>query len=453
KVRLPNRQVLSEYFAGFKHGGDETVVASWMLAGLGFLNGGIKPATESATFRYSPGNIYGLPRGYCLLLSGCGPSSPETFGKMYDASAHAKLRVAIDQSGAAAATNQTSNGYAYAMPGSIHSPSPNVKWDSGNAQVTFDTPTYKAVGGSLKGTYTFSNGVEITLAQPIFGNVGVVALDGKPLAQSSDIRVVASGSSENSAFAFDPSKVTFAHPAGAITGVMNPGTLPIVVKRLGVTIKLPGVQGTLTRYNFALSKYAQSNVDGELQISSNEPFFLGTIGSQGLGSGSAAAPAPTPAPAAPPPVASPAPTPAAPPPVASPAPTPAPAPPQAQVPATPAPTCASPTPINVAWALPDGGFSYVIGGSYGIADNGISIKQSTVRIFENGKEIGPAHTPHGDIRTIGRGRFSHWSSQTGTHETLRISASDNTDVRRNGKRYSYCRGSGTPSVAEAGSSR
>jgi pectate lyase len=124
----------------------------------------------------------------------------------------------------------------------------------------------------------------------------------------------------------------------------------------------------------------------------------------------------------------------------------------AQVLAAPAPSCASPAALNVASAYSDGGFAYLIPGSYGTADKVGSYTRSILRVFENGREIGPAHSWHADIRSLGRGRFSHWSSSNGG-ESVRFAASDNTDVRRNGKRYSYCRGSGTPSVAEAGSSR
>jgi len=57
--------------------------------------------------------------------------------------------------------------------------------------------------------------------------------------------------------------------------------------------------------------------------------------------------------------------------------------------------------------------------------------RSIVRIFENGKELGAAHSSHADIRNIGLGRFSHWG------DTIRASASDNTDLRQNGRAYTF----------------
>lgn len=56
---------------------------------------------------------------------------------------------------------------------------------------------------------------------------------------------------------------------------------------------------------------------------------------------------------------------------------------------------------------------------------------STLRIFEDGVELGPAHSLHRDIRELGEGRFSHW------HTNLYFSASDNTDPRTNGRTYQY----------------
>ncbi|MBX9635297.1 MAG: hypothetical protein K2X44_09990, partial [Magnetospirillum sp.] len=53
-----------------------------------------------------------------------------------------------------------------------------------------------------------------------------------------------------------------------------------------------------------------------------------------------------------------------------------------------------------------------------------------MRLFENGRELGPGHCAHDNIRTYGKGQFSHWN------DTLYFSSSDNTDPRRNGRAYS-----------------
>ncbi|MDQ3565561.1 MAG: DUF1929 domain-containing protein [Pseudomonadota bacterium] len=97
------------------------------------------------------------------------------------------------------------------------------------------------------------------------------------------------------------------------------------------------------------------------------------------------------------------------------------------------------TALNVSAATSDGGFAYFIGGSFGTpADNSSNFNQSTLRLFENSLELGPAHSIHANIRNLGQGRFSHWSSTTGTGEALRFAASDNTNPRTNGRSYTYC---------------
>jgi len=54
---------------------------------------------------------------------------------------------------------------------------------------------------------------------------------------------------------------------------------------------------------------------------------------------------------------------------------------------------------------------------------------SFVRLFEDGLELGPAHSRHDDIRSRGRGQFSHWG------RSLFFSSSDESDPRTNGRAY------------------
>lgn len=79
----------------------------------------------------------------------------------------------------------------------------------------------------------------------------------------------------------------------------------------------------------------------------------------------------------------------------------------------------------------DGGVAYRITIPVEDGDSQDNPKQSTLRLFENGRELGEAHAMHRDIRNIGRGRFSHWG------KTLIFSASDNTNPIKNGRTYTY----------------
>jgi hypothetical protein len=57
-------------------------------------------------------------------------------------------------------------------------------------------------------------------------------------------------------------------------------------------------------------------------------------------------------------------------------------------------------------------------------------KRSTAYVCEDNLALGPAHTPHGEIDTLGRGRFSHYLKNG-----FIFSTSDNSDPNKNGRTY------------------
>jgi hypothetical protein len=65
-----------------------------------------------------------------------------------------------------------------------------------------------------------------------------------------------------------------------------------------------------------------------------------------------------------------------------------------------------------------------------IADSADDNQRSPVLIYENGRQLGPAHSKHSDIADLGMGRYSHWRGQGYV-----ISASDNSDPNTNGRFY------------------
>ncbi|MDB4923342.1 hypothetical protein [Mucilaginibacter sp.] len=100
-------------------------------------------------------------------------------------------------------------------------------------------------------------------------------------------------------------------------------------------------------------------------------------------------------------------------------------------PVTP-PTEVSNGAISLIGLKSDSGFAYKIG--YHLPEVGDSDQQptiSTLRLFENGVELGPAHAVHNDIRRYGQGQFSHWG------DVLIFSSSDNTNPLANGRKYTY----------------
>lgn len=84
------------------------------------------------------------------------------------------------------------------------------------------------------------------------------------------------------------------------------------------------------------------------------------------------------------------------------------------------------------------GFCYIFAGPFAAKPDRSGAEESSLRLFEDGKEIGPPHTAHQVIRERGAGAFSHWSgTPSGKSQTLYFSASDNTDPRTNGRTYKW----------------
>jgi hypothetical protein len=66
------------------------------------------------------------------------------------------------------------------------------------------------------------------------------------------------------------------------------------------------------------------------------------------------------------------------------------------------------------------------------ADSADNNERSNVELYEDDKLLGPAHSVHRDIGTIGHGRYSHWRYN---HSIFLFSSSDNTDPGTNGRNY------------------
>ena len=56
---------------------------------------------------------------------------------------------------------------------------------------------------------------------------------------------------------------------------------------------------------------------------------------------------------------------------------------------------------------------------------------SKLKLYEDGKELNPAHAAHAEIRRDGKGLFSHWKN------LLYFSTSDGSDPRANGRKYTW----------------
>lgn len=82
---------------------------------------------------------------------------------------------------------------------------------------------------------------------------------------------------------------------------------------------------------------------------------------------------------------------------------------------------------EIGTAAPESGHCYIAPLPAGLLSDRDSA--SALRLYEDGRELGPARASHADIRAQGSGRFSHWGEQ------LYFSSSDNSDPRSNRRRY------------------
>lgn len=93
--------------------------------------------------------------------------------------------------------------------------------------------------------------------------------------------------------------------------------------------------------------------------------------------------------------------------------------------------------IDATKAYFDSGYGYIVTNMTPTScDSNANPILSTMQVFENGLAIGPAHSLHADIRTLGKGRYSHWCDSSGA-SSLYFSSSDNSDPRTNGKTYTF----------------
>ncbi len=80
----------------------------------------------------------------------------------------------------------------------------------------------------------------------------------------------------------------------------------------------------------------------------------------------------------------------------------------------------------------DTGYAYIASGAPPDGDNLDYLSASPLTLYEDGLQLGPPHTGHDVIRSVGKGGFSHWKSLG-----IWFSTSDNSSPNSNGRHYTY----------------
>lgn len=79
---------------------------------------------------------------------------------------------------------------------------------------------------------------------------------------------------------------------------------------------------------------------------------------------------------------------------------------------------------------------------HGLTDTNEEPYRSRLRLFENGRPLGPPHSVHQTLGTLGRGRFSFWD------KVVYFSSTDNSDPNANDRAYTVALLSAQPATAD-----
>jgi len=156
-------------------------------------------------------------------------------------------------------------------------PSEHILYDKGNARCIVDAPGAKAVFGIAPKAYFFSDKTSVGDFSREFVAFGLVSLDGKPTAQASSLLLTCVSKSHNTGFNLHLDRYK-AKPEEYkrsldVAKVLDPGTAPVVVERVGFTLRLAGAPVRWTAYDFALKKIATGGPDKTITVDGKAPIF------------------------------------------------------------------------------------------------------------------------------------------------------------------------------------
>ena len=291
-LKIPTNTSHDGYCVGFHHGNDEVMMASMALTSQAFING-ISPNRESVVVTYGKNAIHNPAyRNYSqegataqtpqrVMAGGENEwySMPNIYRKFMHSSVRKKLQLDFDErQEAPIRVNGSLSDKIDEMDADKErlSASEDIVWDPAGNRFMLDCKHSKLVVGIMQNVVEFNDNITLSKINRDFAFFGISSRDGKDLAESSEIILAAVSTSSNTGYRFDPSKIK-GSTLGHINGVVDCGTAPVQVSRVGFELKLPVHGKTMHCYNFAGYAYRKAKVNGVITISSEEPLFLAII--------------------------------------------------------------------------------------------------------------------------------------------------------------------------------
>lgn len=276
-LQMPNT---NHYWNSVIFGGDEVMLASMKLASTIFLHGDLQPPAKPTVLVVGRDILYNPDASnWEPVIKYLAPTSMQ-FG----------LRLRFDPKSPKSYFIGR-NGEKYA---DVVRPTPEITYQWKQGRLIIDSPRVRLLAGFAPENFQFKSGEklqDITLDIPEgtpyvrenerFVCFAICSQDDKPLAESDDIVAMAVSTSWNTGFKLDADKFDAAmkkRPHGPLAAAVSiePGTMPVLVTRVGWTLSAPWLAGmTAERYDFSLETYRTEGLDGpSLQISADEPLFF-----------------------------------------------------------------------------------------------------------------------------------------------------------------------------------
>lgn len=292
KLPIPSAATHAGYTTGFHSGGDEVLMATLAVVSQAFING-IAPNRERTQITFGRDAILspaferysiGLPASQVPTGAAMGGGEkewytmPDIYQTMMQNSVRRQLSVGFDLTQTAPIAIKGEFEKYPEDNGDLH-PSPDIAWKKSANQIILDNATAKIAVGILKNGVSFTDGITLSPINCDFAFFGIAGRDGKKIAQSDDLILALTSTSQNTNYQFDPALIKTG-ALGHINGVVNPGGKPVVVKRVAAKVTLPAeLNGkVLYCYNFGGNCYRRETVaDGKIVFTDDEPLFLALI--------------------------------------------------------------------------------------------------------------------------------------------------------------------------------